>query len=64
MCIIVTSRMRGMYGIFCTEAQGAKRTRDEVNKCHASQVHVMQLFYIPWAQLPWIRLEAKKIKRD
>ena len=32
---------QGMYGIYCTEAQGRLRLRVEVSKCHTSQVHMI-----------------------
>ena len=32
--VIVISRAREMYGIYCTEARGRLRPRAEVNKCH------------------------------
>ena len=39
--IIVISRARGMYGIYCTEARGRLRPRAEGNKCHASRARVI-----------------------
>ena len=50
-----------MYGILLhwnMRAQSGPRT--ECNKYHVSWVHVMLLFYVLWAQLPWVRLEDNR----
>ena len=39
--VIVITRARGMYSIYCTEARGRLRPRAEVNKCHTSRVHAL-----------------------
>ena len=54
--IVVTSRALGMYGIYCTEAQGCEVR--SINAMHPERANIL------WAQLPWIHLEDKKNKRE
>ena len=54
---------RDVWHLLHQSTRARSGPRAECNKCHASWVRVIQLFYIPRAQLPWLRLSILAINK-